>query len=236
MRNYSRSGILHQQCWEVPGFIERKGEFYLIDEKRHYDQLIQCLKDMIVYRNIDSIQHIEYVQKYTRILATEYAKLYPRSRMTEPKINIIVEAAGLHDIGKLALPDTVIGKKEKRSKSENILMQQHTVRGSEMIGRLFEFRGEQFCRICRNVCLYHHEKYDGTGYPDKLRKDRIPIEAQLVGLADMYDTLLHNDQNNVFFTKEKAYYMLMKGECGMLSPRMKECFESAKTKMEGCCP
>ncbi len=205
------------------------------DEKRHYDQMIQCLKNMVIYRNIGSIQHIEYVQKYTRILATEYAKLYPRSRMTEQKIDFIVEAAGLHDIGKLALPDSIIEKKEKRTESEDLLMQQHTVRGSEMIGLLFEFRGEQFCRICRNVCLYHHEKYDGTGYPGKVKRDRIPIEAQLVGLADMYDTMIHNEHNNAQFSKEKAYYMLMNGECGVLSPKMKECLESAKRMMETCC-
>ena len=95
-----------------------------------------------------------------------------------------------------------------------------------------EFQDRDYRRICCNVCLYHHEKYDGTGYPYGLKKDRIPLEAQLVGLADMYDALVNAEVNKKPYSKDIAFYMLMNGKCGELSPRMKECLQEAKDILE----
>ena len=91
---------------------------------------------------------------------------------------------------------------------------------------------DEYNRICHNVVLYHHEKYDGTGYPYGLKKDKIPKEAQIVGLADMYDVLVHGKDKRQRFTKEEAYQMLIKDEFGEISPRLKETFQSAKDDME----
>ncbi len=204
----------------------------MINEVEHYENIVRCLNEMITNRNIESLQHIRYVQGYTGILATEYAKVYPKSRMTKEKIAWIVEAAGVHDIGKIMMPDILISRVGRLSKAETERMKEHTIKGYEMVKYLFDFREDDFCRICQNVCLYHHEKYDGSGYPRGLKKDRIPIEAQIVSVADMYEVMVHNERNDMLFSKEKVYYMLMNGECGELSPRMRECLESAKEQLE----
>ena len=101
-----------------------------------------------------------------------------------------------------------------------------------MMRVMTEFESEEYVRTCCNVCLYHHERYEGNGFPAGLKKDRIPLEAQLVGLADMYDVLIHSDMGRKAVTKGQAYMMLMNGECGELSPRMKECLEDAREDLE----
>ncbi|MCM1158864.1 MAG: HD domain-containing protein [Bacteroidales bacterium] len=204
--------------------------------REHYYSLVKSLEYIIRNRNIEEIEHIRYLQGYTEILAGQYAKLYPKSRMTKEKIGIIVQAARLHDVGKITMPDFVLHRPGRYSKEELELLKEHTIQGSNIIRGMFDFCGAEYRRICHNVCMYHHEKYDGSGYPFGLKKDKIPVEAQLVGLADMYDVLVNTAIEDVPFTKERAYYMLMNGECGELSPRMKECLEAAKEQLEGYHP
>lgn len=200
--------------------------------RKHHKHLVNILYEIIRCNNVESLVHIRYVQGYTRILAEAYAKIFPRARMTSKKMDMIVDAAGLHDIGKIAIPDAVLTRTGKLSYAEMEMMKEHTVRGCQIVKVLTEYEPEEYRRICCNVCLYHHEKYDGTGYPNKVKKDRIPLEAQLVGLADMYDTLIHSAVNRQVCSKEQAYYMLVNGQCGMLSPRMKECLEAGRDALE----
>ena len=198
----------------------------------HYIQIEEALCNSICRRNAESARHIHYVEAYTRILAEHYAALFPRARMTTDKINMIVKAARMHDVGKLLLPDFIVARPGRLTASEMELLKEHTKLGSRIMEILTEFQSVRFRRICRNVCRYHHEKYDGSGYPEGLQKEKIPIEAQLVALADVYDVLVHiviEGENN---TKERAYYMLMNDECGELAPRMKESLQDAKEELE----
>lgn len=188
--------------------------------------------NVLRFADIESEQHIMYVQGYTRILAEHYAKLFPKAHMTADKINRIVRAAGLHDVGKLAVPELVLLKTGRLSEEEFDMLKTHTIRGCELIHVLGQTDDVEYNRICHNVVLYHHEKYDGTGYPYGLRKDKIPTEAQIVGLADMYDVLIHGKGERQKFTKEEAYQMLIKDEFGEISPRLKETFQNAKDDME----
>ena len=198
----------------------------------HHNHLVGLLHDIIAYRNVESAQHVEYVQGYTRILANHYALLYPRAKMTNQKIEYIVRAARMHDIGKITMPDAILSRPGRLSKWEMDMLKEHTVKGYEIVKVMSEFEDEEYSRICCNVCLYHHEKYDRSGYPGTIRKDRIPVEAQLVGLADMYDALIHSNIHHVKITREQAFFRLMNGECGELSPRMKECLQDAKDDLD----
>lgn len=188
--------------------------------------------NVLRFSDIESEVHIAYVQGYTRILAQHYAKLYPKARMTTDKIEKIVRAARLHDIGKLAVMDWVLLKDGRLSVGELDILKTHTIKGCEMVHVLGQTEDDEYNRICHNVVLYHHEKYDGTGYPYGLKKDKIPKEAQIVGLADMYDVLIHGKGERQRFTKEEAYQMLMRDEFGEISPRLKECLQIAKEDME----
>lgn len=198
----------------------------------HYERMEKVLCDSICKRNAESVRHIYYVEAYTRILAEHYAGLFPRARMTEQKINMIARAARMHDVGKLVLPDFIVTRHGKLTDSELEMLKEHTVIRSRIMDILTEFQSERFQRICHNVCLYHHEKYDGSGYPEGLQKEKIPLEAQLVAVADMYDVLADAVIDGPNNTKERAYYMLMNGECGELAPRMRESLRDAKEDLE----
>lgn len=196
------------------------------------DRWMQNETNMLRFADFEPEEHILYVQGYTRILAEHYAKLFPKARMTISKINKIVRATRLHDIGKLAVPESVLLKEGRLSEGEFEMLKAHTLRGCELIHLLGQTDDEEYNRICHNIVLYHHEKHDGTGYPYGLKKDKIPKEAQIVGLADMYDVLIHGKDKRQKFTKEEAYQMLIRDEFGEISPRLKEAFQDAKTDLE----
>lgn len=196
------------------------------------DKWLSDESNVLRFADIESEQHILYVQTYTRILAEHYAGLFPKARMTTDKISRIVRAAGLHDIGKLAVPEHVLLKEGRLSEGEMDMLKSHTMKGCEMVHILGQTEDEEYNRIFHNIVLYHHEKYDGTGYPYGLKKDKIPLEAQIVGLADMYDVLIHGKGDRQKFTREEAYQMLMRDEFGELSPRLKESLRDAKDDME----
>lgn len=198
----------------------------------HYTQMEEVMCNSICRRNAESARHIHYVEAYTRILAEHYAGLFPRARMTADKIGMIAKAARMHDVGKLLLPDFIVARPGRLTDSEMELLKEHTELGGRIMEILTEFQPVRFRRICQNVCRYHHEKYDGSGYPEGLQKEKIPIEAQLVSLADTYDVLVNKVIDGENNTKERAYYMLMNDECGELAPRMKECLRDAKDELE----
>lgn len=198
----------------------------------HYEHLTEVIKDIVLYRNTESFEHTAYVREYSKILATHYQKLFPKSKMTKEMVEMIARAAAMHDVGKITMPDSLITRQGRLSDTEMEMLREHTIKGGELVRVMVEFESEEFCDICYNVCMYHHERYDGSGYPKGLKKDKIPVEAQLVGLADMYDILVHCDTNKEIFSESKAYYMLMNGVCGELAPRMKQCLESAREELE----
>lgn len=198
-----------------------------------YRELVEVLSDIMTYRNIETVEHMKNVQAYTRILVKQYAVLYPEDNITERDIEMISEAALIHDIGKIVLPDFLLNRTGSMSKADIELSMEHTIEGSKLAKKMFSFLGEAYSKTCCNICLYHHEKYDGSGYPYGLCDIEIPIEAQIVALADMYEVLVNTEAHKEIITKEKAYYMLMNGICGELSPKMKECLENAKEEMEG---
>lgn len=208
------------------------GKQKMAELKKCNDSLYHILYDIITNHSVESLKHIQYVQGYTRILAEQYASLYPDSGMTEDKIEMIVKAAGIHDIGKMTIPDSITGRPGRLSQHEMEILKEHTIKGSEIVQVMSEVEEGNDNRIRYNVCRYHHEKYDGTGYPEGMKKDEIPVEAQIVGLADMYDVLVNLTVHKRAFTPKEAFYKLIKGECGELSPQMKECLETSKTRME----
>ena len=203
----------------------------MYNKKDYNSTLIKVLENMIIRSNIETREHICCVRRYAEIIAYRYSIMYPSSRLTQNRCELIADAARIHDIGKISVQDMLLHKKGRLSVFEFDLYKKHTIKGGQMIKAMFADTDKEFERICYNICVYHHEKFDGSGYPYGLKNDKIPLEAQIVGLADMYDTLLRCT-NVESFTRKRIFNMLINDECGAISPRLKLCFEKSLAELE----
>lgn len=195
-------------------------------------RIIDLLGSMAEYRNLESGEHIQRVKIYTKILAEELMKEDPDCGLTEEKIAVIVSASPLHDIGKIAIPDTILLKPGKLTNEEYEYVKSHTICGCEILEKIKDIWSKEYARISMEICRYHHERYDGNGYPDRLKGDEIPIHAQLVSVADVYDALVHERVYKEALPKDRAYRMIIHGECGVFSPTLMTCLSNCRTEME----
>jgi putative two-component system response regulator len=201
--------------------------------KKSNERIIDMLGTMVEYRNLESGKHIHRVKKYTQILATEFMNEYPESNLTPEKITVIVSASPLHDIGKIAIPDTILLKPGRLTDREYDYMKSHTLSGCEILDTIKDAWDEEYWKISREICRSHHERFDGSGYPDKLSGNQIPLSAQLVSVADVYDALISERVYKDAIPKDRAFHMIIGGECGLFSPQLLECFRNARTELEG---
>lgn len=195
-------------------------------------KIIDILGTVVECRNLESGDHIRRIKAYTRILAEQLSMDYPEYGLTKEQIEMIVNSSALHDIGKIAIPDEILLKPGKLTKEEFDYMKSHTIRGGEILQNIKGIWGEEYEQYCYDICRYHHEKYDGKGYPEGLVGEQIPLSAQLVSLADVYDALVEERCYKEAYTKEQAYGMILQGECGMFSPKLLEAFQKARPKIE----
>lgn len=196
------------------------------------EQIIDVLGTVVEYRNLESGEHIKRVKGFTGILAKEVAKLYPEYKLTPERIEIIVAASALHDIGKIAIKDSVLLKPGRLTKDEFEYIKSHTVRGCDILDQISDIWDEEYARVSKIICRHHHERFDGKGYPDGLVGDDIPIEAQIVSVADVYDALVSVRIYKEAIEKEEAFHMILRGECGVFSPKLMQCFREVKDEFE----
>lgn len=196
------------------------------------ENVIDILGTVVEYRNLESGEHIQRVKGYTRILAERMSKDYPEYGLDEKKIDIIVAASALHDIGKIAIPDSILLKPGRLTADEFEYMKSHTTRGCEILSSIKNAWDEEYGKVSYEICRYHHERYDGKGYPDGLKGDDIPVSAQLVSIADVYDALVNERVYKSAFEKEKAFQMIVAGECGLFSPKLLDCFWNVRKEFE----
>lgn len=195
-------------------------------------QVIETLSSVVEFRNLESGMHIKRIKYFTKVLL-EYAKdLYPELELNTERIDMISSAATMHDVGKISIPDTILLKPGKLTNEEFDLMKSHTIRGCEIIKSVSARINDEYFRICYDIAGYHHERYDGRGYPHKLSGEEIPFEAQYVAVADVYDALVSERCYKKAFTTEQAYNMIINGECGVFSQKVMKCFELAREKFE----
>lgn len=200
-------------------------------EKRNED-IIDMLGTIVEYRSLESGEHIQRVKNYTRILAEKYAELYPECGLDRKHIDMIVSASSLHDLGKISIPDSILMKPGRLTKDEFEYMKSHTIRGCEILDSMkIEWEPESR-QISYDIIRHHHEKYDGGGYPDGLKGDEIPLPAQLVSVADVYDALVNERCYKDAYSTDEAFRMIVNGECGVFSPRLMEVFRNVRGRFE----
>lgn len=195
-------------------------------------KMLDILGNVVEYRNLESGEHINRVKGFTRILAGHMMALYPEYGLNEEKIEMIVAASALHDIGKIAIPDHILLKPAKLTPDEFEFMKSHTIRGCELLDKIEGVWDDDFRKTGYEICRFHHERFDGRGYPDGLKGEEIPIAAQLVSIADVYDALVHERVYKEAYPKDEAFRMIVTGECGLFSPRLLDIFRKSRKEFE----
>ena len=147
---------------------------------------------------------------------------------------MICGAATLHDIGKIAIPDSVLKKPGKLTEEEFETMKQHTVMGCEILQTLDYVQNEEYFDYCYEICRHHHERWDGRGYPDGIAGDAIPLCSQVVGLADVYDALTNERVYKPAYSHKEAVAMICGGECGSFNPDLIDCFTQVEGRIKKC--
>lgn len=200
--------------------------------KKFYENLLEAVSNLVEFRNMESGMHIKRVKGITRIMAFAYQHLYPDEGITEQQMEIIVRASVLHDIGKLSIPDAILLKPGKLNADEWEVMKSHTTKGCEILTTLENVQTSEQYQTAYDIIRHHHERYDGRGYPDGLKGDEIPLAAQIVSVVDVYDALVSERVYKKAYSKEKAYEMIMEGECGAFSEKMLNCLKYARKVIE----
>lgn len=190
--------------------------------------IIDALSSVIEYRSLESGQHIRRIRLFTKILLEDVARSYQEYNLDDRKIEIIADASSMHDIGKIAIPDAILNKPGRLTKEEFEVMKTHTTKGCEMLSGLERLNDKEYINYAYNICRYHHERWDGRGYPDGLKGDNIPICAQVVAIADCYDALTTDRVYKKAIPPDRAFNMILNGECGVFSPRLLECFKNVR--------
>ena len=194
--------------------------------------MIDALSSIIEYRSVETGQHIHRIRLFTEVLLTDVARCYPEYALDARKISMIASASSMHDIGKIAIPDSILNKPGRLTDEEYEIMKTHTTKGCEMLANLDRMSDREYLQYAYNICRYHHERWDGRGYPDGLKGEYIPICAQVVGIADCYDALTSDRVYKKAFSPEKAYNMILNSECGSFSPKLLECFKNVRASFE----
>lgn len=190
--------------------------------------MIDALGSVVEFRSIETGDHVKRIKYLTRILLKYLAKYFPKYEMTPVKIDQIARASALHDIGKIGIPDSILLKPGKLTPEEFEIMKTHTTIGCEILESFKSPYMDDFYQYCYEICRYHHERNDGNGYPDHLAGDQIPISAQIVSIADVYEALVSERVYKSAYSNSEAYAMILNGECGQFSDDVIECFKLAK--------
>ncbi len=197
--------------------------------------LIDSLSNIVEFRNMESKLHIKRIREYSLCLGKSVMRLYPEYGLTPEQLIQIGWASSLHDIGKIAIPDSIILKPGKLTPDEFELIKSHTTKGAEIIQHRVRLNDRAIFEYAYDIARHHHEKYDGKGYPDGLKGDEISIAAQIVSLVDVYDALTSKRVYKAAYEPDKAYQMIINGHSGIFSPKLLKAFAEVRPRFESLC-
>lgn len=196
-------------------------QFY--ERERESRMLVDIMGGAMELRNGESGPHVKHVRKLTEMMLEHLMRKTDRYRITSSDRSTIAAASTLHDLGKLSIPDSILNKPGRLTPEEFEIMKTHTTIGADMLEGMVQYRDSALVRTARDICRWHHERYDGSGYPDGLKGEEIPISAQVVALVDVYDALTSDRVYKKAFSHEKAMHMILNGDCGAFNPLLIDC-------------
>ena len=174
-------------------------------------------------RNGESGPHVKHVRKLTEMMLEHLVRKTDRYHVSSRERAAISAASTLHDLGKLSIPDYVLNKPGRLTPEEFEVMKTHTTIGANLLESMTQYRDSALVQAARDICRWHHERWDGNGYPDGLKGDEIPISAQVVSIVDAYDALTSDRVYKKAIPHEEAMQMILNGECGTFNPLLISC-------------
>ena len=201
------------------------------EKEKSNSTMINILSHIVEFRNGESGLHVLHIQTATGILLRTLVRKNDKYNLNAADISLISTASALHDIGKINIPASILNKPGKLTKEEFDTMKTHTTTGAEILDKLPFQQESPLVKTAYAICRWHHERWDGRGYPDGLKGEDIPIAAQVVAMADVYDALTSERCYKKAFGHDKAMEMILNGECGQFNPLLLECLTDAGARL-----
>lgn len=225
--------LLYAKQKQLKGMVEEQ----LYEKEKYSNTMIDILSHIVEVRNGESGLHVLHVRAITDFLLRKLKQHSDDYSLTDDYMTLIINASALHDIGKIGIDEKILNKPGRLTADEFEIMKTHTLIGAKMLEGEFLHQDNPLVKTAYEICRWHHERYDGQGYPDGLKGDDIPISAQVVALADVYDALTSARVYKAPFEHDTAVRMILDGECGVFNPLLIKCLrknaEDLRMKLEG---
>ncbi|RHP44958.1 MULTISPECIES: diguanylate cyclase [unclassified Clostridium] len=204
----------------------------IYEKEKNNRIMVGILSQIMEFRNGESGRHVFHINRLTDLLLERLTQKTNQYHLSRPDRELIATASALHDIGKIGIDEQILNKPGRLTKAEFEIMKTHTVIGASMLKHLTAYQNEPIVKIAYQICRWHHERYDGKGYPDGLKGEEIPIAAQVVSIVDVYDALVSPRVYKKAFPHEQAMSMIMNGECGTFNPLLLECLIEIQDRIQ----
>ena len=202
------------------------------EKEKNNQMMISILSQIVEFRKSESGSHVLHINIITGMLLERLMQKTDQYHLQWSDQFLITTASALHDIGKIGIDEKILNKPGKLTKEEFEIMKTHTLIGASMLKSIEMYQNEKLLQVAYQICRWHHERYDGKGYPDGLKGEEIPISAQVVAIADVYDALVGKRVYKKAFSHETAIHMILNGECGAFNPLLLECLTDIQNRLK----
>ena len=240
------AGVVHRRVYNTIKLYAKQRRLIALITNQVYEKeknnrmMVGILSQIVEFRNGESGSHVLNINIFTGMLLESLVQHTDKYDLSWSERLLITTASALHDIGKIGIDDKILNKPGKLTDEEFKIMQNHTIIGASILENMGSYQDEELMKVAYQICRWHHERYDGKGYPDGLKGEEIPISAQVVSLADVYDALVSERVYKKAYSHEKAIEMIVNGECGSFNPILLECLldiqEQIKRKVKNITP
>lgn len=204
----------------------------ILEKEKNNQMMVEVLSQIVEFRNEESGLHVLHIKILTEMLLEYLVQKTDKYELSPDEYHMIATASAFHDIGKIGIDEKILNKPGKLTPEEFEQIKQHTLIGASMLDKMDRYKDEPLIKIAYQICRWHHERYDGRGYPDGLFGEEIPISAQIVSIADVYDALISERAYKKAFSHEKALEMIVNGECGTFNPLLLETLVEIQPKLK----
>lgn len=204
----------------------------IYEKEKNNQMMISILSQIVEFRNGESGLHVLHINILSELLLERLVQKTDKYQISAQRRSLITMASALHDIGKIGIDDKILNKPGRLTQEEFDEMKKHTIIGESILKNVGIYQNEELVQLAMQICRWHHERYDGRGYPDGLKGEEIPIEVQVVSIADVYDALVSERVYKKAYSHKKAVEMILNGECGQFNPLLLECLQDIQDRID----